>query len=218
MTGLIHDRFLLGNEDAVRLYFDYAAELPIIDFHTHLPPAEIAANTHWENISQVWLNGDHYKWRQMRTNGVPERFCTGDATDRDKFDAFAGIVPYLLRNPLYHWCHLELARYFQIDDLLLSAETAGCGVGAEHGCVRQWPLRSFTFRNQQRARPVHHRRSDRFPGTPRGGCGRHIVQRSGVSHLASGPGAGVRRSWFVERLCGPIGRCRRCGDRHLRRV
>jgi glucuronate isomerase len=124
VSGLIHENFLLQSEEAVRLFFDYAAELPIIDFHTHLPPAEIAADVHWENISQVWLNGDHYKWRQMRANGIPERFCTGDATDREKFDAFAGIVPYLLRNPLYHWCHLELARYFQIDDLLLSAETA----------------------------------------------------------------------------------------------
>ena len=125
MSGLIHERFLLQSEEAVRLYFGYAAELPIIDFHTHLPPAEIAADARWENITQVWLNGDHYKWRQMRTNGVAERFCTGMATDREKFDAFAGIVPYLLRNPLYHWCHLELARYFQIDDLLLSADTAG---------------------------------------------------------------------------------------------
>ncbi len=124
MSGLIHEHFMLGNDEAIRLYFDYAAELPIIDFHTHLPPAEIAADAHWENITQVWLYGDHYKWRQMRTNGVRERFCTGNATDREKFDAFAGIVPYLLRNPLYHWCHLELARYFQIDDLLLSAETA----------------------------------------------------------------------------------------------
>lgn len=124
MSGLIHERFLLQNDDAVRLYFDYAADLPIIDFHTHLPPAEIAADVRWENISQVWLNGDHYKWRQMRANGIPERFCTGDATDREKFDAFASIVPYLLRNPLYHWCHLELARYFQIDDILLSSRTA----------------------------------------------------------------------------------------------
>ncbi len=125
MNGLIHERFLLQSEEAVRLYFDYAAELPIVDFHTHLPPAEIAADARWENITQIWLNGDHYKWRQMRANGVSERFCTGTATDREKFDAFAGIGPYLLRNPLYHWCHLELARYFQIDDLLLSAETAG---------------------------------------------------------------------------------------------
>ena len=125
MSVLIHERFLLQNEEAVRLYFEYASELPIVDFHTHLPPGEIAADASWENITQIWLNGDHYKWRQMRTNGIAERFCTGDATDREKFDAFAGIVPYLLRNPLYHWCHLELARYFKIDDLLLSAETAG---------------------------------------------------------------------------------------------
>ena len=125
VSGLIHERFLLQSDEAVRLYFDFAAGLPIIDFHTHLPPAEIAADARWENITRVWLNGDHYKWRQMRTNGVPERFCTGDASDREKFDAFAGIMPYLLRNPLYHWCHLELARYFEIDDLLLSAETAG---------------------------------------------------------------------------------------------
>ena len=121
---LIHERFLLQSEEAARLYFDYAAELPIIDFHTHLPPAEIAADAPWKNISQVWLDGDHYKWRQMRANGIAERFCTGDATDREKFDAFAGILPYLLRNPLYHWCHLELARSFQIDDLLLNADTA----------------------------------------------------------------------------------------------
>jgi len=124
VKGLIHERFLLGSDEAARLYFDYAAELPIIDFHTHLPPAEIAADVRWQNITQVWLYGDHYKWRQMRTNGVAERFCTGDASDREKFEAFAGIVPYLLRNPLYHWSHLELARYFRIDDLLLSSETA----------------------------------------------------------------------------------------------
>lgn len=78
----------------------------------------------WENLSQVWLNGDHYKWRQMRTNGIAERYCTGDATDREKYDKFAGIMPYLLRNPLYHWSHLELARYFEIDDCVLSPETA----------------------------------------------------------------------------------------------
>lgn len=124
MSGLIHERFLLQSEEAFRLYHDYAAPQPILDYHTHLPPDEIAADRRWENISQVWLNGDHYKWRQMRANGIPERFCTGDAPDRAKFDAFAGILPYLLRNPLYHWCHLELARYFGIGDLLLSAKTA----------------------------------------------------------------------------------------------
>lgn len=124
MSGLIHERFLLQTDEAVRLYHDHAAGLPIVDFHTHLPPAEIAADARWDNITQIWLYGDHYKWRQMRTNGVAERFCTGDATDREKFDAFAGVVPYLLRNPLYHWCHLELARTFGIDDLLLGPDTA----------------------------------------------------------------------------------------------
>jgi glucuronate isomerase len=124
MSRFIREKFLLQSDEAVRLYYDYAAGQPIIDYHTHLPPAEIAADRRWENLSQVWLNGDHYKWRQMRANGIAERFCTGDATDREKFDAFARILPYLLRNPLYHWCHLELARYFQIDDVLLSAKTA----------------------------------------------------------------------------------------------
>jgi glucuronate isomerase len=124
VNRLIHERFLLQSDEAVRLYHDYAAGQPIIDYHTHLPPAEVAADRRWENLSQVWLNGDHYKWRQMRANGIGERFCTGDATDREKFDAFASTVPYLLRNPLYHWCHLELARYFQIDDLLLGPATA----------------------------------------------------------------------------------------------
>ncbi len=144
MSRLIHERFLLQSDEAVRLYHGYAAEQPIIDYHTHLPPAEIAADRRWENISQVWLNGDHYKWRQMRANGLAERFCTGGATDREKFDAFAGILPYLLRNPLYHWCHLELARYFQIDDVLLGAKTAG----------EVWERSSAVLRNGLSARSL----------------------------------------------------------------
>jgi glucuronate isomerase len=144
MSGLIHERFLLQNDEAARLFFDHAVDQPIIDYHTHLPPAEIAADVHWENISQVWLNGDHYKWRQMRANGIAERFCTGNATDREKFDAFARTLPYLLRNPLYHWCHLELARYFQIDDLLLSAETAD----------EVWERSSSVFRSGLSARSL----------------------------------------------------------------
>lgn len=144
MSRLIHERFLLHSDEAVRLYHDYAAGQPIIDYHTHLPPAEIAADRRWENISQVWLNGDHYKWRQMRANGIGERFCTGDATDREKFDAFASTLPYLLRNPLYHWCHLELARYFQIDDLLLSPRTAD----------EVWERSSAVFRNGLSARSL----------------------------------------------------------------
>jgi glucuronate isomerase len=144
MSRLIHERFLLQTEEAARLFYDYAAELPILDFHTHLPPAEIAADRRWDNISQVWLHGDHYKWRQMRGNGIGERFCTGDASDREKFDAFASILPFLLRNPLYHWCHLELARYFQIDDLLLGPETA----------AEVWDRTSSVLRNGLSARSL----------------------------------------------------------------
>ena len=124
MKKFISDHFMLQSDEAVRLYHEFAADLPIIDYHCHLPPEEVAQDKTWENLSQVWLNGDHYKWRQMRTNGVDERFCTGDASDREKFDKFAEVMPYLLRNPLYHWSHLELARYFDIDDCVLSPETA----------------------------------------------------------------------------------------------
>ena len=124
MKTFIHDDFLLDTREARTLYHEYAAGQPIVDYHCHLPPSEVAADKRWENISQVWLHGDHYKWRAMRSNGVAERYCTGDASDREKFDQFAASMPYFLRNPVYHWSHLELARYFEIDDLLLSSATA----------------------------------------------------------------------------------------------
>ena len=118
MTAYIHDNFLLFSDSAERLYHEYAAKMPIIDYHCHLSPDEVADDKTWENLSQVWLYGDHYKWRAMRSNGVNEDFCTGKATDREKFDAYARTMPDLLRNPLYHWSHLELKRYFDIEDLL----------------------------------------------------------------------------------------------------
>jgi len=124
MKKFIHDNFMLQTDEAVRLYHEYAADMPIIDYHCHLPPEEVAQDKSWTNISQVWLNGDHYKWRQMRTNGVSEKYCTGDASDREKFNKFAEVMPYLLRNPIYHWSHLELTRYFNIDDCVLSPATA----------------------------------------------------------------------------------------------
>ncbi len=120
----IHDDFALDSSEARQLYHEHAEVMPIIDYHCHLPPHEVADDKRWDNLSQVWLYGDHYKWRAMRSNGVAERYCTGDASDRDKFDQFAATMPYLLRNPMYHWSHLELARYFGIDDLLLSPTTA----------------------------------------------------------------------------------------------
>ncbi|MFW6353385.1 MAG: glucuronate isomerase [Verrucomicrobiota bacterium] len=115
MTAFIHDHFLLPNDAARTLYHEYAKDAPIIDYHCHLPPAQIAANHQFADLAEVWLGGDHYKWRAMRTNGVDERLCTGDASPREKFDAWVATVPYTLRNPLYHWSHLELKRYFDLD-------------------------------------------------------------------------------------------------------
>lgn len=121
---LIHEDFLLENESARRLYHEYAAGMPIFDYHSHLPPAQIAADHRFDNLGQIWLSGDHYKWRAMRANGVAERYCTGDASDWEKFAKWAETVPRTLRNPLYHWTHLELNRPFGINDRLFSPETA----------------------------------------------------------------------------------------------
>jgi glucuronate isomerase len=114
----ISDDFLLQGEAARRLYHDHAAGQPILDYHCHLPPADVAGNRRFADLFEIWLEGDHYKWRAMRANGVPERFCTGDAPPYEKFLAWAATVPRCLRNPLYHWTHLELQRYFGIDELL----------------------------------------------------------------------------------------------------
>ena len=116
--NFITENFLLHSDSAVKLYHEHAKEQAIIDYHCHLPVEEIANDRIFENISQIWLEGDHYKWRAMRAAGVNERYCTGDASPRDKFRKWAETVPLTLRNPLYHWTHLELKRYFGIDKLL----------------------------------------------------------------------------------------------------
>jgi glucuronate isomerase len=114
----IHEDFLLGTKTARKLYHQYAEAEPIFDYHCHLSPRDIAANRQFKNLFEIWLEGDHYKWRAMRANGVAERFCTGDAGPFEKFKAWAATVPHTLRNPLYHWTHLELKRYFGVTDLL----------------------------------------------------------------------------------------------------
>lgn len=118
MAGFISDDFLLQNGSAQKLYHDFAAPLPIIDYHNHLPPAMVRSDHRFQTITEAWLDGDHYKWRAMRACGVNEQRITGDASDEEKFNAWANTVPKTLRNPLYHWTHLELKRYFSIDDLL----------------------------------------------------------------------------------------------------
>ncbi|GAB4004264.1 glucuronate isomerase [Spirosoma migulaei] len=114
----LSDDFLLQTETARRLYHDYARKMPIIDYHCHLPPDQIAADKQFDTITQLWLYGDHYKWRAMRTHGIDERYCTGNASDWEKFEKWAETVPYTLRNPLYHWTHLELKSPFGITDVL----------------------------------------------------------------------------------------------------
>ncbi len=120
----LHPDFLLTTKWARRLYHEHAAGMPIIDYHCHLPPQEIAANRQFENLTRIWLAGDHYKWRGMRTNGIDENLITGDASDLEKFQAFARSAPYFVRNPLYHWSHLELQRYFGIDLVINEANAA----------------------------------------------------------------------------------------------
>jgi len=118
MKKFLDENFLLHSSVAEYLYHEHAARMPIIDYHCHLNPQEIADDINFENLTQAWLSGDHYKWRAMRTNGVEEKYCTGDAPDREKFIKWAETVPYTIRNPLFHWTHLELKRYFGIDRLL----------------------------------------------------------------------------------------------------
>ncbi len=118
MKAFMDKDFLLETETAQRLYHEYAAKMPILDYHCHISPMEIAQDKRFDNIAQLWLSGDHYKWRQMRSNGVEERFITGDASDREKFQKWAETLEKAIGNPLYHWSHLELQRYFDYHGVL----------------------------------------------------------------------------------------------------
>ncbi|HVF97000.1 MAG TPA: glucuronate isomerase [Flavisolibacter sp.] len=118
MKKFLGENFLLATETAKELYHEFAREMPIIDYHCHLPPDQIAEDKQFENLTQIWLYGDHYKWRAMRAAGVDESYCTGNKPDFEKFKKWAETVPYTLRNPLYHWTHLELQRYFDVSKVL----------------------------------------------------------------------------------------------------
>jgi glucuronate isomerase len=124
MKKFLDENFLLSNKTAQHLYHAYAKDMPIIDYHCHLSPQQIADDYQFQSLSEVWLYGDHYKWRAMRTNGVDESYCTGTKSDKEKFEQWAATVPYTLRNPLYHWTHLELQRYFGVTDILNSESAA----------------------------------------------------------------------------------------------
>ncbi|MBN2372018.1 MAG: glucuronate isomerase [Vicinamibacteria bacterium] len=124
MKQFLTDDFLLETDTARVLYHDHAKSMPIFDYHCHLPPRNVAENAGFENLTQIWLYGDHYKWRAMRANGVAERLCTGDASDWEKYEAWAATMPYTIGNPLYHWSHLELKNYFGIKGKVLNPESA----------------------------------------------------------------------------------------------
>jgi len=163
----IHDDFLLQSESARRLYHEFAKDQPILDYHNHLPPQDIATNRQFANLFEIWLEGDHYKWRAMRCNGVAEEFCTGDADPYDKFMAFARTVPHTLRNPLYHWTHLELKRYFGIDELLNEKsapqiwETANAQLAkpemSTQGILDTWQIKALCTTDDPIDDLAHHR-------------------------------------------------------------
>jgi glucuronate isomerase len=134
--NFIHENFLLHSKTAENLYHSHACHQPILDYHSHLPPGDIAANRKFANLFEIWLEGDHYKWRAMRANGVAEEFCTGNTAPYEKFAAWARTVPATIRNPLYHWTQLELKRYFGIDELL-----------DEHSAKSVWERANLALQN-----------------------------------------------------------------------
>jgi glucuronate isomerase len=136
MKKFLDENFLLQTKTAEYLYHEHAARMPVIDYHCHISPAQIAGNQNFDNLTQAWLYGDHYKWRAMRANGISENYCTGNASDREKFEKWAETVPYTLRNPLYHWTHLELQRYFNISEEL-SPATSGAIYEKASAMLRQ---------------------------------------------------------------------------------
>jgi glucuronate isomerase len=150
MKKFLDENFLLENKTAQRLYHEFAKSMPIIDYHCHLPPDQIAQDINFENLTQVWLYGDHYKWRAMRTNGIEEAYCTGTASDYEKFEQWSATVPYTLRNPLYHWTHLELQRYFDVKEIL-SPSTAR---KIYDECTAKLQTREYSVRNLLRKMDV----------------------------------------------------------------
>lgn len=141
----INDNFLLKTAFSQKLYHDYAKDMPIFDYHCHLPPQQIADDIQFKNLYDIWLKGDHYKWRAMRANGIPEKYCTGeDVSDLEKFKAWAKTVPQTIGNPLYHWTHLELNRPFGINNVLLSEKTADT---VWHQCNELLATKEFSARS-----------------------------------------------------------------------
>ena len=151
MKKFMDENFLLQTETAQKLYHEHAAKMPIFDYHCHINPKDIADDRKFNTITEIWLAGDHYKWRAMRTNGVDEKYCTGKASDWEKFEKWAETVPYTVRNPLYHWTHLELKKFFGIDEVL-SPKNARAIYDA---CNQKLQTPQYSCRNIIRMANVH---------------------------------------------------------------
>ncbi len=171
----MNEDFLLESSSAAALYHSFAAPMPIIDFHCHLPAEKIAANSNFKTITEAWLEGDHYKWRAMRANGVSEHYITGAASDYEKFEKWAETVPYTLRNPLYHWTHLELRRYFNITDILSPStarriydrcnEMLGEPEFSTRGLLKKMNVRTVFTTNDATDDLAHHQSMIKLAGT-----------------------------------------------------
>jgi len=158
MKKFLDENFLLESKTAEELYHGFAKEMPIIDYHCHLPPDQIANDDQFDNITKVWLYGDHYKWRAMRTNGVDESYCTGNKSDFEKFEKWAETVPFTMRNPLYHWTHLELQRYFDMYDILNEKSARNI----YDACTSKLQTPEFSVRGllrKMKVKVLHYRRS-----------------------------------------------------------
>ena len=152
MKKFLDENFLLESASAEKLYHGFAKDMPIIDYHNHLSPLQIAGDINFKNLTAAWLQGDHYKWRAMRTNGVAEKYCSGNASDEEKFEQWAATVPYTMGNPLYHWSHLELQRYFDINELLTPASAKKI----YNECSEKLQGEEYTVRNLLRKMKVHY--------------------------------------------------------------
>ena len=165
MKNFMDENFLLQTETAQKLYHEHAAKMPIIDYHCHLIPQMVADDYKFKSLTEIWLGGDHYKWRAMRTNGVDERFCTGkDTTDWEKFEKWAETVPYTFRNPLYHWTHLELKTAFGIDKILNPKTAREIYDECNEKLAQRRIFRSRNDTSLPRRNRMYYRRSDRLVG------------------------------------------------------
>ncbi|MEO8110340.1 MAG: glucuronate isomerase, partial [Ginsengibacter sp.] len=143
MKKFLGQDFLLESKTAKKLFHGFAEKMPVIDYHCHLPVQQIADDINFDNLTQIWLYGDHYKWRAMRANGIDESYVTGNKSDYEKFEKWAETVPYTLRNPLYHWTHLELQRYFGIDEIL----NPGSAKKIYDTCSKKLQKKKYSVRN-----------------------------------------------------------------------